>query len=58
MCFVDILKMRGSIESMDARVDESLKAVDESWEMVKSVRTERFRPARAAAAAWKARHHS
>ena len=40
--FVDILKMRRSIESADAHIDASVKAAGESWVMLKRVRGEGF----------------
>ena len=33
--FVDIVRMRRTIESIDALIDQSMEAILESWEMLK-----------------------
>jgi len=43
--FVDIVKMRRSIESSDAVIDTSRKAVAESWDVLKRMRHAGFRHA-------------
>ena len=40
--FVEILKMRRSIESVDAHIDTSKKAVLESCDLLKRVQDDRF----------------
>jgi len=40
--YVDIVKMRKSIESLDVRIGASLKAVLESCDLLKRVRGEHF----------------
>jgi len=40
--FVEILRMRRSIESADARIDESMKAANESWDVLKRLRHDRI----------------
>ena len=40
--FVEILKMRRSIESADARIDESMKAVIESCDVLERLRDDRL----------------
>ena len=40
--FVDIVRMRRSIESADAIIDQSGEAILESWEMLKRIQGEGF----------------